>query len=66
MAKATFLLLAQHGKLLVISALSQEEIAARGGLPEGTIFMAKPVNLQWFNGFFTALIAGRKLEHQAA
>jgi hypothetical protein len=48
------------------ACLSQEEIAARGGLPEGTIFMAKPVNLQWFNGFFTALIAGRKLEHQAA
>ncbi len=29
---------------LVISALSQEEITACGGLPEGTIFMAKPVN----------------------
>lgn len=48
---------------LVISALSQEEIDAKGGLPEGTLFMAKPVNLQWINGFFTALIAGRRLEH---
>ena len=47
---------------LVISALLQEDIAARGGLPEGTIFMAKPVNMQWFNGFFTALIAGRQVE----
>jgi excisionase family DNA binding protein len=51
---------------LVISALSPEEIAAKGGLPEGTIFMAKPINMQWFNGFFTALIAGRKIEHNAA
>jgi hypothetical protein len=51
---------------LVISALSQEEIAAKGGLPEGTIFMAKPVNMQWFNGFFTALIAGRKFDHHPA
>ena len=56
----------QRMTCLVISALSEEEIAARGGLPEGTIFMAKPVNMQWFNGFFTALVAGRKLEHQAA
>ena len=46
---------------LVISALSQEEIAARGGLPEGTIFMSKPVNMQWFNGFFAALMAGRQV-----
>ena len=43
---------------LVVSALSQEDIAARGGLPEGTVFMAKPINMQWFNGFVTALIAG--------
>jgi len=51
---------------LVISALTPEEIAARGGLPEGTIFMAKPINMQWFNGFFTALMAGRKVEFQGA
>ncbi len=51
---------------LVISALTPDEIAARGGLPEGTIFMAKPINMQWFNGFFTALMAGRKVEFQAA
>jgi excisionase family DNA binding protein len=45
---------------LVVSALSPEEIELRGGLPEGTIFMAKPVNLQWFNGFFAAMMAGRQ------
>ncbi len=52
----------QRMTCLVISALSAEEITAKGGLPEGTLFMAKPVNMQWFNGFFTALIAGRRLE----
>jgi CheY-like chemotaxis protein len=52
----------QRMACLVISSLSPEEIAAKGGLPEGTIFMAKPVNMQWFNGFFTALITGRRLE----
>jgi CheY-like chemotaxis protein len=56
----------QRMTCLVISALSPDEIAAKGGLPEGTIFMAKPVNMQWFNGFFTALIAGRKMEHGVA
>ena len=56
----------QRMTYLVISALSPEEIAAKGGLPEGTIFMAKPVNMQWFNGFFTALIAGRRLEQAPA
>jgi len=56
----------QRMTCLVISALTQDEIAAKGGLPEGTIFMAKPVDMQWFNGFFTALIASRRLEKSAA
>ncbi len=44
---------------LVLSALTAEEIAAKGGLTEGSIFMAKPINMDWFNGFFTAFVAGR-------
>jgi len=47
---------------LVISALPQSEIEARGGLPEGTIFMPKPLNMQWFKGFFAALMAQRLAE----
>ncbi|MCX8521154.1 MAG: response regulator [Rhodoferax sp.] len=31
-------------KLLVVTALSSEEIAARGGLPEGVVCFHKPVN----------------------
>jgi excisionase family DNA binding protein len=47
---------------LVLSALTYEEIESRGGLPEGCIFMAKPINMDWFNGFFTAFLAGRYSE----
>jgi excisionase family DNA binding protein len=50
---------------LVISALSQAEIDARGGLPESTIYMAKPINMQWFKGFFAALMASRQSEPAA-
>jgi DNA-binding response OmpR family regulator len=51
----------QRMTCLVISALSPEDISAKGGLPDGTLFMAKPVNMQWLNGFFTALIAQRRM-----
>ena len=47
---------------LVLSGLTAEEIEAKGGLPEGSIFMAKPINMDWFNGFFTAFLAGRYIE----
>jgi CheY-like chemotaxis protein len=50
---------------LVLSALVPEEVAQRGGLPEGTIFVAKPINMDWFNGFFTAFLASRYQEAQA-
>jgi excisionase family DNA binding protein len=50
---------------LVMSALAPEEIETRGGLPEGTIFMAKPINMDWFNGFFTAFMASRYIDLQA-
>lgn len=51
---------------LVISALTSTEIEARGGLPEGAIFMAKPVNMHWFKGFFAALMARRQSESALA
>lgn len=47
---------------LAVSALTPEEIAARGGLPEGVILMAKPLKAQWLNGFMVALLA----THQAS
>jgi excisionase family DNA binding protein len=45
---------------LVISALPPAEIEARGGLPEGTLFMAKPINMHWFKGFFAALMTSTR------
>lgn len=50
---------------LVLTALTAEDIESRGGLPEGSIFMAKPINMDWFNGFFTAFLAGRYAEAHA-
>jgi excisionase family DNA binding protein len=50
---------------LALSALTPETIASRGGLPDGSIFMAKPINMDWFNGFFTAFLAGHYNEANA-
>lgn len=45
---------------LAVSALTQEEINAQGGLPEGVIFMPKPLSMHWLNGFFAAIMATRQ------
>jgi excisionase family DNA binding protein len=47
---------------LAISALTQAEIDERGGLPEGVIFMPKPLSMHWLNGFFAAIMATRLSE----
>lgn len=44
---------------LAISALTQAEIDQRGGLPEGVIFMPKPLSMHWLNGFFAAIMTTR-------
>jgi excisionase family DNA binding protein len=41
---------------LAVSALTPEEIEARGGLPEGVVFMSKPLKTQWLNGFMVAIL----------
>lgn len=46
---------------LALSALNLQEIEARGGLPEGVIFMPKPLSVHWLNGFFAAIIATQRL-----
>ena len=46
---------------LALSALTLQEIEARGGLPEGVLFMPKPLSVNWLNGFFAAIIATRRL-----
>jgi len=42
---------------LAVSALTPEEVEARGGLPEGVVFMPKPLKTQWLNGFMVAILA---------
>lgn len=42
---------------LAISALTPEEVEARGGLPDGVVFMPKPLKTQWLNGFMVAILA---------
>lgn len=46
--------------ILALSALTNDEIQARGGIPEGTIYMPKPPKSDWFNGFFTGLLLNIK------
>lgn len=47
---------------LAVSALTPQEIDARGGLPKGVIFMPKPLSAHWLNGFFAAIIAARRVD----
>lgn len=44
---------------LAVSALTPSEIEERGGLPEGVIFMPKPLSMHWLNGFLAAITATR-------
>ncbi len=45
--------------IMVLSALTAEEVASRGALAKDSIYAAKPVQADWFNGFLTGIIAGR-------
>jgi excisionase family DNA binding protein len=45
--------------ILALSALSATDIEKKGGLPEGSIYMAKPLKADWFHGFFTGIIVSK-------
>lgn len=47
-----------HMALMVLTALTPEEIQARGELPQGIICLSKPAKASWFNGFFTGFLLG--------
>lgn len=51
--------------ILALSGLCSAEIEAKGGLPVGTIFITKPIRLDWFNGFLTAIQTARSVPLQA-
>lgn len=47
-------------QIIVISGLSPEAIAARGGLPPRARLMQKPLNADWLHGYITALVDGQR------
>lgn len=45
---------------LALTGLSECEVTERGGLPEHTVYLKKPVDISWFNGYFVALLGTRQ------
>ena len=43
-------------QVIVISGMSVEAIAARGGLPPDALLVQKPINFDWLEGCITALV----------
>lgn len=50
--------------VVVITAMTAEEIAAHGGLPEGVQLLHKPLDLDWLKGYFDALMAVREINNR--
>ncbi len=46
--------------IAILTSLSEEELAARGGIPQGTVYFAKPINFDELRGYVRACCA-RKL-----
>lgn len=45
--------------LVAMTGLSTTEVTEKGGLPPHTIIIQKPVDIQWLQGFISALVAIR-------
>ena len=43
-------------QIISVSALSEPEMQSRGGPPEGSHFIAKPVDLGWLKGYLLGLM----------
>jgi excisionase family DNA binding protein len=44
-------------QILTLSALSEDELQSRGGPPQGSQFIAKPVDWGWLRGYLLGLLA---------
>jgi excisionase family DNA binding protein len=44
-------------QIISISALSKDELEQRGGPPEGSHFISKPIDLGWLKGYLLGLMA---------
>ncbi|MDY7578227.1 response regulator [Herbaspirillum sp. RTI4] len=51
--------------IAILSGLSDEEIAARGGVPDGVVFFSKPVNFDELYGYLRACCAQKSRRHAA-
>lgn len=47
-------------QVLVVSAMAPDALAARGGLPEGALFLKKPLNFEWLHGYLSALLSCKR------
>lgn len=47
-------------QIVVITGLPPEAVESRGGLPEHTYQIQKPINFDWLHGYLTALIAANR------
>jgi FixJ family two-component response regulator len=52
--------------VVVMTGLSDGEIQAQGGLPEGVKVLHKPVDVEWLKGFFDALMSVRQINNRRA
>mgnify|MGYP003352863187 CR=1 FL=1 len=50
----------QQLTVLVITGLSDAQIKQMGGLPKNVQVLRKPLDLDWFKGFFDAFVSLRK------
>ena len=44
-------------QIITLSALSKDELQSRGGPPQGSQFVSKPVDLGWLRGYLLGLLA---------
>ena len=47
-------------QILVISGLPKEAVEKRGGLPPSSIYLEKPINFDWLQGYMTDLLAASR------
>ena len=53
-------------QVIVISGLPRQSFDARGGFPQDTYMLHKPINFDWLQGFLSAMVASKLKSHQQA
>ena len=51
-------------QVIVISGLPRQAFDARGGFPEDSFILHKPINFDWLQGFLSAMVASKLKIHQ--